>query len=164
MLERVPLPLGLKPPAHVLRDHHITARRCPQVKIDRPGLVVRRAHQQHRKFSLRLRPVNVRAQRHSVAHLRGHVALHRHFILLRRCSRRQHHRRAQRHPCNSRPNKGRPSKSRSASPQTHQFLVSVFSHLFHGIASAASSFAPMRKPRERRPVNSCCQGFAVTLF
>ena len=83
MPEGVPFAFRLKPPAHVLCHHHIAPRRPPMAKAADPLLVVWHAHQQDGVFSIRLRPVNIGAQRHAIAHLRGHVALHRHLVVFR---------------------------------------------------------------------------------
>jgi hypothetical protein len=89
VLERVPLAFRFKPPAHVLRNHHVPPRRGLEPEAHAPRLVVRRAHQQHGKFFFSFWPVNIRAQRHAIAHLRRNIPLHRDFVTLRRHCQRQ---------------------------------------------------------------------------
>ena len=95
IFEGIPLALRFKAPAHILRNHRVPARRCPQPESHAPRLVVGRAHQQHRKFAFGFWPVNVGSQSHPIAHLRRHISLHRDVVVLRsrRCQRQD-----QRHP------------------------------------------------------------------
>src|SRR5712664_4566518 len=95
ILKGIPLAFRFKSPAHILRNHHIPARRCPQPESHAPRLVVGSAHQQHRKFAFSFWPVNVSSQSHAIAHLRRHISLHRDVVMLRCC---HCQRQDQRHP------------------------------------------------------------------
>ena len=94
VLERVPVPLRRESPAHILSNRDVSARRRLKSKIRLTRLVIRRAHQQHGKLSVRFRSVNVRAKCYPVAHLRRYVALYNDFVILRR-----HHRWRHQHQC-----------------------------------------------------------------
>ena len=68
VLEGVPLALGRVAPAHIFKYDHISARRALQAKINAVVLVVRRALQQDRKFSVGLGPKDVRLERDAIMH------------------------------------------------------------------------------------------------
>ncbi len=70
------LALGIVPAANILKDHDVAARRHLVADLGMhlaPGLAVRRAAEQHREEPVRLRPIDVGAQDHAIAHGRGHV-------------------------------------------------------------------------------------------
>ena len=56
--------------------------RGPQSNIHDPLLVVGSSYEQHREFPVGFRPVDIRTQRHAIAHLGLDVSLHRHFVFL----------------------------------------------------------------------------------
>ena len=86
-LEGIPFALRAVTAAHVLSHHHVAVRRTqlPNVlsEVQLAALVVRRPYEQHREFAFGLGPVDVREQRHSVAHPGGDSSLHDNLVVLR---------------------------------------------------------------------------------
>ena len=70
VFERIPVACGLKPAADILGHYDIAARRGLGSELHLMSLVVGRAHQQDRKFSGDVGPVNIRTQLDPVAHCR----------------------------------------------------------------------------------------------
>ncbi len=91
MLERIPFTFRLVPPAHVLHDYDISACCCNVCKRGDPRLrfVVGRPRQQYRQLFVRLRPVDIRPQRHAIPHFHGHVVFDCEFIRFLRLRRQR---------------------------------------------------------------------------
>ena len=81
VLEGVELALGLITAANVLCDDDVAAGRAAHAELESSGFVVRRSREQHGKFTGGFRAVDVGAQSHAVAHLRGDVPLDHHSVL-----------------------------------------------------------------------------------
>ncbi len=82
VLERVPLALGRVPPAHVLDDDDVAARRGHHAESVAAVLVVRRALEKDGERAVGPGAVDVGLQRHAVPHLDRHARLERHRELV----------------------------------------------------------------------------------
>src|SRR5580693_4748921 len=75
MLERIPFAFGSETSAHILRDANISSGGGAHASSELASFVVRSARENHRKFSVSLRAINIGAKSYAIAHFYCDAAL-----------------------------------------------------------------------------------------